>query len=675
MAMLLPYNEDFFNNYKVYQRPQQYALSNKKISRLKSIANYRQYYLMNPVKWIEDMYNIELLDYQKLMVETIWFTPNVLIVASRALGKSTIIDLSIMGKQSLIPNWSVYIASGTASQSAQTFTTLEKLANDQIDSFQGSSGEIFKQELVVPSATGDGFNHNPGSYSYKLYNGANTHTLTGNVDASRGIRCNEVVFDESGFLLEELINVYGAFTAVDTGLITGKDESGNSIDVTRQRSLPSALQNQRIYISSASSVETRFYKLYKDFAIRMIEGDPDYAILHLDCQNGLHPTLNGEEVSPLLTQKNIDIEMRTNPEKAKREYFCIFSSQATNAIIKRGVITRNEENYLPVYKNPDGKHKYVLCIDPSRNFDNSTILVGDVYDYVNESRQVEKKVRIVNCIVLKDVTAKRRKMLQIQDQVDYIRNLIVDLDGGTELYDNIIKIYIDLGAGGQATSMLDLLASAWIDKRGVKRHGLIDKVEYADYVRKFPKAVDKICGLEPVKYKSIIYTSFIEMANQDVIKFTSSYDGRPYLMLFEENQKALEEERKKIEEKLKKKGYSDAVFEEKLKEEMQKVQTMNAKTVKLDNDQMLALRQIDALKEEIVNIVRHKSQNGKDQFSLSPDKVNTMHDDRAYTCALLGYAIYEIRRNEYMEATKKADPSELINEFQIRRGRGIRKYI
>jgi hypothetical protein len=35
--------------------------------------------------------------------------------------------------------------------------------------------------------------------------------------------------------------------------------------------------------------------------------------------------------------------MRVNPEKARREYYCQFTTDAgDNAIIKRSVITRNE---------------------------------------------------------------------------------------------------------------------------------------------------------------------------------------------------------------------------------------------------------------------------------------------------------------------------------------------
>ena len=42
-----------------------------------------------------------------------------------------------------------------------------------------------------------------------------------------------VIFDESGFLSEEMMNVYSAFAIVNKSLKTGKDASGRSIDPIR----------------------------------------------------------------------------------------------------------------------------------------------------------------------------------------------------------------------------------------------------------------------------------------------------------------------------------------------------------------------------------------------------------------------------------------------------------
>ena len=141
-----------------------------------------------------------------------------------------------------------------------------------------------------------------------------------------------------------------------------------------------------------------------------------------------------------------------------------------------------------------------------------------------------------------------------------------------------------------------------------------------------------------------MYESLIEMVNQDKISFTSTYDNKGYLTVFDVDNDLLKSERKKIEEKLKKQNLPISVIEEKIKDELGKIQSVKTKTIKLDWDEELALANIDALKEELVNIVRKKRDSGKDSFDLTPEKANKLHDDRAYCCCMLGFALAEERR-------------------------------
>ena len=90
-----------------------------------------------------------LFDGQALLVQRSWVCPNVLAVCTRGYGKSTVIDLEIMAKDMCFCNVWTYIASGTGGQAEQTFTTLERLANDNIDTFYGSTGSLFKNEIEI----------------------------------------------------------------------------------------------------------------------------------------------------------------------------------------------------------------------------------------------------------------------------------------------------------------------------------------------------------------------------------------------------------------------------------------------------------------------------------------------------------------------------------------------
>lgn len=667
--IILPYDKDFYDEYKVFIKPVNYPLSNKKIDSLLKIAEMQRYYQCNPVRFIDNFFNIELLDSQALAVQRSWFCPNVLIVATRGWGKSTVIDLELMSKGMLTANYWAYIASGSGSQAEQTFTTLEKLANDNIDTFAGSTGKIFKDEVEIKNASGDGFSHGSNGFKYELYNGSFTQTLNSNVDAKRGAR-GSVIFDESGFLSEEMMNVYSAFAIVDKNLKTGKDASGRSIDPIRQRTFPTDVPNQKFYISSASSVDTKFYRLYKEFAIKQIEGDPDYCVLHIDCEQAFKPTIRGEVISPLLSRSQVQTEMRTNPEKARREYYCIFTTDAgTNAIIKRSEIARNEEIRKPLLRNDTGDKKFIIAYDPARSRDNSVIAVLEVYGVKQVDGSTDLRGRLVNCMNLVDVGKKIKSPMRTPDQVEYLKEVILRYNGGADAYGNILGVFIDAGSGGGGVNIADYLMPDWTTPDGITHRGLIDKEYSSDYVKQFPNAVDKIKLMSPTEFKSVMFDAMIEMVTQDKISFTSTYDHKGYLTVFDVDEELLRTEREKIEAELKKKKLSQTIFEERVKERLSEIQSVNTRSIKLDWEDEIALANIDATKEEVVNMIRIKRANGRDSFELTPEKRSSLHDDRAYVLAMLGYGLSEERRKLILKNNKqKQDPKSLVSQLTIRRG-------
>lgn len=668
--MDLPYDKDFYKDYGIFVKPIDYPMSTRKIEALIEISKMQKYFQCNPLKWIDLMYNMEMLDCQALIIQRAWNCPNVLVTASRGLGKSTTIDVILMSKDSLFSNYWCYIASGSGDQAQQTFMTLEKLANDNIDEFQGSTGKLFKDEVVIPSASGDGFSHNPNGFTYSTYNGSTTKTLNSNIDSRRGAR-GSVIFDESAFLSEEMINVYSAFTIVNKSFKTGKDSSGKSIDPIRQRTFATNIPNQKFLISSASTTDTKYYALYRDWSKRQIMGDPDYCVLHIDCEIAFKPTLHGKVIAPLLSRSTVESEMRTNPEKARREYYCQFTTEAgSNAIIQRGVITRNEETRKPVHCNETGNKKYGLFYDPARKVDNSFILIAEFYDFVQIDGSIDKRAKIVNGVNLLDVGKKIKSPMQTPDQVKYLKQLILDYNGGADAYENIVGVWIDAGTGGAGVNIADYLMPDWETSDGIIHRGLIDKEYSSDYVSRFPNAVDKIHLMEPAKFKSMMYEAAIEMATQDKIGFTSTYDNKEYLTVFDIDQNKLEKEKKRITEELKKEKVNEKEFENKLQERLNEVQSVNTKTIKLDWKDKIALANIDALKEELVNMVRKKRESGKDSFELTPEKANKMHDDRAYTFSMLGWALAEERRKILLQKPK-VDSNTLLDKLKSQIHGGI----
>ena len=588
----------FDDDNTIYVKPGVYAMSTRKLESLFYIAQIQKYYQCNPVRFIDDFFNIELLDAQAYVVQRTWNCPNVLILASRGFGKSTVIDLILMSKEMLFCNVWSYIASGSGSQAEETFTKLEQIANDNIDEMKGSTGYIFKQEVEINNAAGDGFSHSSNGFKYTLYNGSFTQTLNSNIDKKRGKR-GTVIFDECGFLSEEMLKVYGAFAAVNKNFASGKDRDGHSIDPIRLRTFALNLPNQKFYISSASSTDTEFYRLYREFCKKQIIGDRDYCVIQVDCEVVLRPTIRGEIVNALLSRKTIETEMRTNSEKARREYYCQFTTDAgADAIIRRGVITRNEETRKPLLYNDTGDKKFIITYDPARSRDNSVILVCEVYEVEQIDGSIDIRMRIVNCINLIDVGKKIKSPMQTPDQVEYLKKVILDYNAGADAYGNILGIYIDAGSGGGGVNIADYLMPDWTDKGGIVHRGLIDKEYSEEYVSKFPNAVNKLHLMSPTKYKSEMFEALIELMNQDKISFTTPYDNKGYLTVFDVDEKKLMKMKKEITEQLKKEKLNQKEFDEKLNEKLNQVQSVNSKVVKLDWQDEIALSNIDALKEE-----------------------------------------------------------------------------
>lgn len=173
------------DDYRVFIKPNDYSMSQRKLERYEQIAKIKAYYQRNPVKFMQEVLGAELFDAQAYCVQMSWNKPYVLWVCSRGFGKSSIIDLVLMTKGMLFNNYWSYIASGSGDQAIQTFKTLENIANKNIESMTGLT-DVFKQQIEIKNAAGDGFVHNPSGHFYSLYNGSFTKTLNSNVDRRRG---------------------------------------------------------------------------------------------------------------------------------------------------------------------------------------------------------------------------------------------------------------------------------------------------------------------------------------------------------------------------------------------------------------------------------------------------------------------------------------------------------
>lgn len=598
---------------------QKNSMSQRKIDGYLKLANIINWGRQNPIRFVERFFGMELLDYQKYVFMQSWVTPYVLWCMGRSSGKTTLGSPFIMAKSLLIPNFQAYILAGVGSQSQEMFMKIEKIAKREIASFTGLT-DIFYNETVKSASNTDGFTHNPSSFQYKLYNGSIVNSLNGSFDNNRSKRSNLNFYDESGFAPDELFTTSEPFAVQNSDFRLGGD-----LDVTL---LPKQFPNQLIYASSASSTDTYFFNKYKDFSKKMFLGDKRYFVADINCDVVINATYNGKlyPVS-LLSQETVDAAMRSNKEKAMREYRNIFTTEGSdNQIIKRATIIRNSEVRVPLLGN-DGTKKFVLAIDPARQHDNSICTPAEVYYDENFGY----KMRIVNSVSFTDIAKKRKTPMKTPDQIAHFKQILLDYNGPQAAdYENINQILLDAGAGGGGvSSWADGLLDDWTDNKGVLHKGIIDKDhdEYSIHAHKYPNAANILKLISPQKYKRELFEALIEMMNLDLISFTETYDSKGYLNIID--------------------GLD------------------NSRQYKLSPDEELALVNIDIAKEELVSIYSFKSPNGNVRYDLPPDKQSKIGDDRAYTIAMLAWYLKNLRRESI--TNKKQNNANPQNFFLMRK--------
>ena len=617
--------------------PAKLKLSTRQLDEFERWTKFVQWGRRNPVLFAEQVFGLEFMDYQRYVFMMSWNTPIVVWCCSRSAGKSILGSIFIMTKTLLIPNHTSYILCGVGSQSIELFTKIEKFVMRQIPSF-ATLTDVYQGEVVKSASNSNGFVHNPASYHFGLYNGSQVFTLNGAVDNNRSRRSNLNFYDEAAFVgNEELFTTSEPFCAQNSNFKLGQGLSDDQLN-----SEPRPFNNQLIYASSAGRTDQYFFKKYREASLHMQAGDKKYFCADINSDMVLHATKHGVVLTQaLLTQEIIDSRMREDKEAGLREYGNIFTSEGGDGqIIRRADIIRNSYPYVPVL-NSKSEHKYKkfgITYDPARSHDNSVVTVAGFYE---DSRGIWN-ADLVNMISLADLMKKNKTPMSTPNQIKALKGIIADYVPPEDLaYDTLAYIFVDAGSGGAGVPITDFLCEDWVDKNGNKRRGLIDPEYNEGDQKKFPNAVkDKLRLISPSKFKSEMFEAMIKMIDTKTLHFTEEYMNKGSIELIYE---------------LDKKGYQ-----------------VTTETYHLTSKEELALKQIDMAKTELVNIYRFKQSSGKDRFDLAPEKANKMHDDRAYTVALVAWMLSNMQREHIVNKKKpKDDPKRF---FKIRAPRKVTEY-
>lgn len=636
-------------NYTIFVKPTNELMTQRRLEAMDKFANLRAWGLRNPTKFMSLMFGVEPLDSQVFAIENSWTRRFALWLCSRGYGKSTWLGIYAMGRGMLIPNFRGYIAAGTSDQSIETFNKIEAIAKKQIESMIGLT-DVFINELVSNQKNNDGFIHNPSGFTFTLYNGSFVKTLNSNINAKRGKRAEWVCFDECGWLDEEVFSVIEPYTVQNKNFKVGKN-----LNVL---ALPKELPNQLMYTSSASSVDSEFYKKYRQYTKEMIAGNPDYFVCDMDCNVVLNATMHGKLwPAAQYDQSTIDRSMKGNREKALREYHNEFSTDAgADAVVKRAIITRNSVVRPPITKN-NGNQTFVFSWDPARSFDNSVVGIAEEFEDAVKGWQM----RMANCVNFMNAYSKNQTPLGTPAQIIKFRELLLQYNGDAMDYKNIEAIYLDGGAGGGGKIIADTLAKDWYEEghEGDPRYkhcGIVDpKLDGGLLAKENPNALHILHITEPASFKAESYEAMRQICNDDLVEFTSSYDNKGFLSIIEVDQKKYERAKTRIESELSKEKLSPEEFIERLDEELEKLDLAKTVTYRLSRNEELALTQLDTQKEEIVNMVRIPNKTGKDSFELCKEKRGTLHDDRSDVAASLMWHLLEKRRNSNRKPKNKID--------------------
>lgn len=611
---------------EIFIPPSEIEISQRKLEEYQKWAGIVNWGRKNPVKFAEDIFGTQCMDFQRYVFSESWWRPYCLWLCCRAMGKDTTGSILYMTKLLLIPDYHLHISCNAYAQSVDTLNKMRDIALKRIPTF-ASLTDLFAREIdKTGSNTETGFIQSPPAH-FRLFNNSDCVALSSNLETIRGKR-GGVWFNETGWKDADSISVIENFANVDTSFSTS----------TKQLvyNAPTQIPLQLLYTSSASSVDTPFYEKYKLFYEKMVVGDDRYFVCDIDAYDVLnHSTINGSKIKSHLSEARIQKDVEDNPDAADRELFNKFrKGGGKDALVDMGEIMKNSDYRKPLLGNDNGKRKFVFSYDPARNFDGSVLSIAEVVEDTCKDKK-KNKGTMFNLVYAKEMVDKsssRKAPLDMVEQLKIIRKLMVAFNGDAEDWVNIVEFNIDAGSGGGGVSAIaDQLLLPFKDDQGVEHIGIIDPDHsaYETARKRYPDNKPIVRLREPKKMKVIMYDALAKMIKQGVFKFTN-YDGKDYLLIGDEND-----------------------------EKGEFVQQY------LTDDEKVALQTIELGKTQLSYIVRYSSANGGVSYDLAKDKQGKMHDDVSYTFCMLGYSLSTMRRGQIVN--KKRDDDTNRNYFLSRK--------
>lgn len=495
-----------------------------------------------------------------------------------------------------------------------TFKKLEDIATNNIKTIVNNN-TVFIDELLKSKSDSDGFTHDTkNGNKCILRNGSSIQAVAGASRTARGKRSNVNVYDEAGTVSQDTYDVTEPYMSQ-----TSEFKLGGKFD---PEVYPQDIPNIRLYIGSASDTNSYFYSKYKEGTKQMLMGNDKYFVADINCEVPKNPTVNGQKITPLLSQEEIDRKMRENEIAAMREYYNIFDHfDLEDCVVSRSDILANTKYFTPFYHCNAYALKYVIAFDPASKVDNSPVLVMEITKNKETNELQGRTVYMENLVVTYGDGSKRP--MRIDEQVERLRDLVFTFNGkDTPAYEKV-TLLIDAGAAGQASAIIQELAKDWVDRYGNKRRGIYDEndehsVRWAEGYKHCVPGCLKV--IEPRKFRNALFEAAKVLVPQGVITFTPPCPKHDILVLDDGEEK------------------------------------------RITNMEMKALIQLDLMKEEIIAMVRTKTPTGGITYQLPPEKKYALHDDRNYVFVLCCWELQNMREDEEFGDGQALDYSHMFDK-------------
>ena len=413
-------------------------------------------YRSNPVIAARDLLRTRLYPIQQVILEDSWFKKYAIVVAGRGTGKTFTSGLTAALYALLYPGIKVGFISASFRQAKFMFAETERL---------------WQISPIFRNATEGKPRHTPDNFRIVMKRPQNSSLPPGFIEAIplgpegakvRGSRYNVILVDEFAQVPETIFNTVispmGAtradpMTKVELVATHKPRLLSGEISVEEYKNLiegKDSIENKIIAYSSAFYQFNHLYKQFVAYSKLIAEGETDYAVHQVsyrDVDEGFLDMNAIERGRRTMSSAEFDMEYEAK--------FVSDSDGVFKASLVYGCVSKNPRHTIKLKGDPD--KQYVMGVDPARKKDDFAIAIVEL----------GPPHILVYC--------KRFRGVRFQDSAKILHDLYKKF--------NIVRISMDVGAGGGGQALADLLEDMdppLIDmeddtgKRGVKIMELVN---------------------------------------------------------------------------------------------------------------------------------------------------------------------------------------------------------